>query len=105
MLPTPTHLASGSVIVHLDDLSPEDLAHLLWVKRTEADRLRERDARALERSVRRWIAKMPEAVAASITAQLDAGCSAAVVVAESWDAFFVARFGGGSVAALGSYVG
>jgi hypothetical protein len=91
MVTEATHLASGNLVVAIDDLTIEDLAHLLWIKRTEEERLRIRDETALERDLWRCICRMPPEAGASIAGQLNDGIAPAVVLAESFDHFYAAR--------------
>jgi hypothetical protein len=103
MLAADLHLASGPVVVPLDDLTVEDLQHLIALKRTEAERQRVHDAEDLERALWQIAAKMPKDAAASIRGQLSDDISPRVVLRESWDRIYAARFGA-SVPALGAYL-
>ena len=66
MQTTPTHLASGAIVISVDELTAEDLQHLLDLKRSEPERIRAREEEELRHMLWRLLHRMPAETAAEI---------------------------------------
>jgi CRISPR/Cas system-associated protein Csm6 len=96
MQTTPTHLASGAIVISVDELTAEDLQHLLDLKRSEPERIRAREEEELRHMLWRLLHRMPAETAAEI-AELLSDTSPAVVLADYFDGFLLAHLGRRSV--------
>jgi hypothetical protein len=89
---TPTHLGSGAIVISVDELTAEDLQHLLDLKRSEPARIRAREDEELRRRLWQLLHRMPAKTAAEI-AELLSDTSPAVVLADYFDDFLLAHLG------------
>jgi hypothetical protein len=92
MQTTPTHLASGAIVIPVDELTAEDLQHLLDLKRSEPERIRARNDEELRRTLWRLLQRMPAKTSAGI-AELLSDTSPGVVLADYFDDFLLAHLG------------
>ncbi len=97
---TPTHLSSGSVVVSVDELTTDDLAHLLDLKRSEPEHRRAVEDEELCATLWRLVHQMPRKLGAQIADALS-DANPRVVLSEYFGSFLMARFGAASVRAFG----
>jgi|GEM_PF-2327820 hypothetical protein len=89
---TPSQLASGAIVISVDDLTAEDLQHLLDLKRSEPERIRAREEEELRRTLWRLLHKMPPKTAGEIAELLETTHPAAVL-ADYFEDFLLAHLG------------
>jgi len=102
MASAPTHIKSGSVVVAIDDLTADDLAHLLDCKRAEPVGERARDDAEVRRAMWALLRLMPRRTATELARLIDTE-HPRLVLAEHWHDFATARFGSASPRTLGYY--
>jgi hypothetical protein len=102
---TPSQLASGAIVISVDELTAEDLQHLLDLKRSEPERIRAREDEELRRTLWRLLHQMPAKTAAEIAELLD-DTHPAAVLADYFEDFLLAHLGGRSadVPTIGYYL-
>lgn len=104
MLAPPTHIANSdfTIVKSIAELSAEDLAHLLSLKRSEPDARREAEDHELRRMLWRQMCMMPKDVALEIAAQIES-TNPSILLDVYIQAFLEAVFGPGDVATVGAH--
>lgn len=104
MLADPTHIASadGKIVRSIEDLSAEDLRHLLDLKLAEPETERIAEAHELRRRLWRCLRSMPKETARELAGQI-ATVDPGLLLETYQDAFLAAAFGPGPVPTVGAF--
>jgi len=98
-----THLASDDLIVALDELTPDDLLHLLWIRRSAIESERLAAEEKLRRSMWSLLRELPASERVAVARELQAEDEAVTVLFDHLDIFLIARFGSLAHPSVGAY--